>query len=201
MTVMTRKASVVDRIVSATLDLAAEKGWRRATLAAIAERAGLSLAELHAEFPDRAAILGAYLDGIDRRVLAARPEAGDSPRDRLFDVIMRRLDALTPRKAAILAILRDAPFDPAGSLLLAPRLGRSLAWMLEAAGLASSGLRGLARLQGLAAVYAVTLRVWARDDSPDMARTMATLDRALRRAEGLAELCDRIAPRPAGNAA
>lgn len=198
---MSRKAPAADRIVTAALELAAEQGWSRTTLAAIAARAGLGLAELHAEFPDRAAIVAAFLDRIDREVLAAAPEAGDRPRDRLFDVIMRRFDALAPHKAAILAMLRDAPFDPAGSLMLVPRFGRSLAWMLEAAGLSAAGLCGLARVQGLAAVYAAAFRAWTRDDSPDQAATMAALDRALRRAEGLAGLCDRVAGRRAEPAA
>ena len=62
---------------------------------------------------------------------------------------------------------------------------RSMAWMLEAAGIESSSAAGYLRTKGLAAVWLRTLRVWGKDDTPDMARTMAALDADLRRAEPL----------------
>ena len=61
--------------------------------------------------------------------------------------------------------------------------------MLEAAGLSSSGLIGALRAKGLALVYGEAFRVWLGDDSKDMAKTMAALDRALRRAERIVCLC------------
>ena len=41
---------------------------------------------------------------------------------------------------------------------------------------------------GLAVVFAATVQVWLRDDSEDMAKTMAALDRNLKRAEQFATL-------------
>nr|MBC8158924.1 TetR family transcriptional regulator [Alphaproteobacteria bacterium] len=62
---------------------------------------------------------------------------------------------------------------------------RSMAWMLEAAGLPSGGISGAARAAGLGALYANAVRVWLRDDTPDMAKTMAALDRGLGCADGI----------------
>ncbi|MFX7212929.1 hypothetical protein ABTI51_18345, partial [Acinetobacter baumannii] len=61
-----------------------------------------------------------------------------------------------------------------------------LMWMLEAAGLDSGGLAGIARRKGLGLIYLDVLRTWRDDDSVDMARTMAVLDKRLKRAEALA---------------
>lgn len=58
-----------------------------------------------------------------------------------------------------------------------------MAWMAEAAGLPTEGLRGRLRVKALTALYALTLRDWVADDSPDMARVMAALDSRLRRLE------------------
>ncbi|MEO5336373.1 MAG: TetR family transcriptional regulator [Magnetospirillum sp. WYHS-4] len=193
---MPRKATPADHIIAATLDLAAQQGWKSLGLATVAAKAETSLAEIHSLFGDRAGILKAFLDRIDRQVLATVPDAADSPRDRLFDVVMRRFDALAPYKKALGAILRDAPFDPVVALLLLPRFGLSLAWMLEAAGLSAGGLCGLARVHGLAVIYATAFAAWMRDDSPDLNGTMAVLDRALRRGEALAGLCGNLGGRP-----
>ncbi len=182
--------AVSRRIISAALKLSAAKGWRSLSLACIADEAGVGLAELHRAFASKTAIFSGFLDTIDAKVLAGgKGDADEEPRDRLFDVLMRRFDALDPHKAAIAAILPETLFDPAAASVLAPRLIRSMAWMLEAAGLSSAGLGGRLRAKGLALVYMNALRVWLGDDSPDMAKTMAALDKGLKRAEGLARLC------------
>ena len=59
------------------------------------------------------------------------------------------------------------------------------------------------RTKGLALIWFATLRVWATDESPDHARTMATLDGYLRRVEPWARRFPDTAPfgrRTAGNA-
>ncbi len=188
---------VADRVIDAALALAAERGWRDLALADIAEAAGVSLADLYAHFRSKEAILVAFSRRIDAQVLAGDdPDLAVQPvRDRLFDVLMRRFDALAPHRDALRAILRASCADPLAAVCGALALRRSMACMLEAARLDASGLRGLARIKGLAAIYLATMRVWLDDDSADLARTMAALDRRLAQAERLIRLC-RAIPRP-----
>jgi AcrR family transcriptional regulator len=184
----TRASDPAEHVVDCALTLAVERGWRRVSLADIAAAAKLSLAELYGLYRSKEAILSAFLRRIDKAALAEGSAEGDTPRDRLFDALMRRFEALRPHKAAVEAILRDSR-DPLALLCGAPRLLRSMAWALEVAGLGSQGLIGRARAKGLAVVYLSTLRVWLSDDTSDMSRTMAALDKGLRRAETLAGLC------------
>ncbi len=186
----TRKPSDPARhAVDCALALAAERGWRRVSLGDIAAAAKLPLAELYGLYPSRAAILAAFFRGIDEAVLAQGKPEGETPRDRLFDLLMRRFEAMRPHKPGLEAILGEAARDPLALLCAAPRLKRSMAWTLEAAGIASHGLLGCLSAKALAAVYLASLRSWLADDSADMSRTMAALDRHLRRAESLAGLC------------
>ena len=184
------------RAVDAALALAAERGWRHVTLGDIAREAKLPLGELYTLYPGRSAVLAAFARRIDGIVLADGEAEGDSARERLFEVLMRRFDALRPHKAAVEAILRDGGADPLAALCGVSGLVRSMAWMLEAAGIRSHGIRGRARARGLALLYLATMRVWLSDDSPDMSRTMASLDKRLSRAESLMGLCERLKPRP-----
>ncbi len=187
------------RIAIAAMELAAVEGWRALRLAQIAEAAGVGLADIHAEFPAKAAILDAFMAEIDRQVLAAGPaDADDAARDRLFEVLMRRIDTLAPYKGGVAAVLRDV-LDPTVGLIGIPCVLRSMAWMLEAAGLSPNGICGLLRVEGLTAIYANTVRVWLRDDTPDLAPTMAALDLGLRRAESVVGMvgCRGPAPRTA----
>jgi AcrR family transcriptional regulator len=181
-----KRGDISSQVIAAALGLAEQHAWRDLSLAEIAEAAGLPLSQVYPLFPSKQAILEAFADGIDAAMVAEPGERLDSPaRDRLFDVVMRRFDALAPYKAALAAILQSQACDPLALCCGLSRLGRSMAATLEAAGFSTSGCRGMLRVKGLAAVYLSTLRVWLRDDSEDMARTMAHLDKQLARVDGL----------------
>jgi len=167
------------RVVAAALKLAAAKGWRRVSLAEIAAEARLSLAQLHALYRGKPMILAACVRHFDQAALnGPEPGAKDKKRDVLFDVLMRRFDALQPHRQAVAAMLRDSIGDPA-ALLGFKRLLVSMGWMLEAAGVSSAGLAGKARRKILALVYISVLLVFLSDKSEDLAKTMAALDRRL----------------------
>lgn len=169
-------------VIDAALRLAAKRGWREARLADIAAEAKLDFAELAQVASSKADILRRFARRTDRDLLKALktlPVEGDA-HDRLFEVIMRRLEILAPHRAALKSIF-DAPAgDPAALALLAGSVATTQRWMLAAAGLEEDGPGGLLKQGGLACVYARTLRVWLDDDDPGLARTMAALDADLR---------------------
>jgi hypothetical protein len=170
--------------------LLAERGWSGLSLMALAEWADRPLIEVYRQLPDRRAILRALSERVDQAMLEVdRAELeGLPPRDKLFELIMRRFDALAPFRAGLARLERDARRDPCILLPIACRLDRSLRWMQELAGLRSHGLRARLRRRALLAVYLRALRTWLGDDSADHAKTMAQLDTLLRRVERVAGL-------------
>ena len=174
-----------DRITGAMLACIARQGWRRLSLADIAGEAGLPILRVYRVFPSKPAILCGFFRRIDEAVLAAPldSEPDERPRDRVFDLLMRRFDALTPYRDAVEALGRDLPADPFAALAAGTRLLRSMRWMLEAAGISAEGLSGALAVKLTAGAYVATLRTWLRDESPDLAPTMAALDRRLRNIE------------------
>jgi AcrR family transcriptional regulator len=185
-----RAGDVNERIFSAAMEVARQIGWRRAGLSDIARAAGLSLGALHSHYTSKLAILWGLASSADKAVLAASvetPDETESARDRLFDVLMRRFEALQPYRSGLAAIVREGGGVGAlDAICGAQRLIASMRWMLEAAGIGSGGITGAVRAKGLAILYGATFATWLRDDTPDMARTMAALDRNLDRAEQLA---------------
>lgn len=173
------------RAVAALFAVAARDGWRRTTLAAIASEAGADLADVKARFASREAVLDRFIRDTDREVLdATLPRAeGETIRDRLFDVLMRRIDAIQRNRAGVLAIRRAMARDPAAALGYLPVSLASLRWMLDAAGVPTGGLLGPLRAKVLLLLLFPVARAWEKDDSADLGATMAELDRALARAE------------------
>jgi AcrR family transcriptional regulator len=174
-----------ERIIAAFMSLLADKPIERIGLSEIAREAGVSLVELRDLFGSTLAILAAQIKETDRTVLAADAAdmAEEPPRERLFDVLMRRLEVLEPHKAAVRSLTRSASRNPGLAFALNGLAVRSQQWMLTAADIDAAGPRGMVRAQGLAILFASVLRTWVDDDDPGHARTMAALDRALARGQ------------------
>jgi AcrR family transcriptional regulator len=174
-----------DKAIDALMALLAEQSFEQIGLAEVAGSAGIKLSQLRAEFGSTLAILGAHIKDIDRAVLSGGDAdmEGESPREKLFDVLMRRLEALAPYKDAVRSLMRSARRNPGLALALNAMAARSQRWMLEAAGIGASGPRGALRAQGAALMFARVLGVWFDDDEPGLDRTMAALGRGLASAE------------------
>jgi AcrR family transcriptional regulator len=170
-----------DKIIAALMTLLAEMPFEEIGLADIAAGSGVSLAELRGQFASKLAILAAHIKRIDREVLAGgEADIAEEPaRERLFDVLMRRIEALAPEREAIRSLMRSARRHPGLALALNARAVNSQHWMLAAANIRVAGPLGRVRAQGLALLFARVLRTFVDDDDPGLARTMAALDRAL----------------------
>lgn len=179
-----------EKIIAALLALLAEKSLEQIGLAEIASRAGVSLVQLRTAFGSPLAIVGAYLKDVDRAVLGGDfSDMEEEPaRERLFDVLMRRLEAMAPHRAAVRSLLRSARRHAPLALALNALAVRSQKWMLAAAGINAAGPLGGIRAQGMAVLFSSVLRTWVRDEDPGLASTMAELDRALARGQRMAGL-------------
>ena len=173
------------KAVKAALDLAKERSWRDIALTDIAREAGLSLAELRREFACKTDILRAFQAELDAAVLAKTRAAGETstPRDRLFDVVMSRFEAMQPYKPALKRIATHLCCRPGEAAVLLGSSLQSQYWMLEAAGTKLDGPGGALRVGGLAAVYGRVFCVWLDDDTPSLDKTMAALDQRLGKGE------------------
>jgi AcrR family transcriptional regulator len=165
-------------LIAAAFQLAAEQGWHRASVVAAARAAGLPLARARERFPSRSAILLRFGRLVDQAALTEAPSEGPV-RDRLFDLLMRRIDALQVHRIGVVALLRALPSDPLTAVLLALATRRSMRWMLEAAGIPTRGIHGELRVKGLVTVWLWTLRAWRADDNED-ARGQVRDDRRIR---------------------
>ncbi len=191
------------RIVDALMELAAERRWEDITLTDIALRAGLSLADFRDQFPSKGAVLAGFSRRIDRIVLEGTTAdlVGESAKERLFDVLMRRIDALKPYRDALQNISDWAHSDLTAAAALNGVSVNSMRFMLEAAGIDSEGPVGALKLQGLALAWNRVLDTWFDDDDPGVlghhgrARSRIVARRSSGRAGGGSATADGAASR------
>jgi AcrR family transcriptional regulator len=173
------------KAVRAALDLAEKRGWRGVTLLDIAQAAGMSLSDLRREFTCKNDIISAFQKEVDAEVLAKAKAASQaqSPRDRLFDIIMTRFEVLAPYKPALKRVSTYFCCRPGEAATLVCSSLASQYWMLAGAGAKLDGPGGALRVTGLAAIYGKVFQVWLDDPSPSLDKTMAALDKRLARGE------------------
>ena len=177
------KLSPRDAIIEALMELAGERSWEDISISDIATRANVSLAAFRDAFPSKGAILAGFARKIDRTVLDATTDdlMGEPAKERLFDVLMRRLDALAPYKLGLEGVFEWIQRAPLSAAAINQVEVNSMRFMLEAAGIDSEGPVGALKLQGMVIVWTRVLRHWLRDEDPGLAGTMALLDKELTR--------------------
>jgi AcrR family transcriptional regulator len=183
------------KIVDALMELAGEQRLEDISIRDICKKADVSLADFRDAFPSKGAVLAGLSRRIDRAVLSQDSEelADESPRERLFDILMRRLEAMTPYREGLRETTAYLRREPAAALAMNQVVLGSMRFMLEAAGIeVEGGAAGAIKLQGLALAWARILGVWLDDDDPGLSKTMAELDRELTRGERAVAGVDRM---------
>jgi AcrR family transcriptional regulator len=181
-----------EKIIAAFMALLGEKRFEEIGFGDISARAGLSLAACRGEFGSTLAIFAAHMKDLDRKVLSnsGGDMAEEPPRERLFDVLMRRIEAMAPYREATRSLMKSLSRNPGLAIALNGLAVRSQTWMLTAADIDASGPRGMIRAQGLAMLFASVLRTWVDDEDEGLARTLAALDRALARGQRWSGMLD-----------
>lgn len=162
-----------------------KKGWHDVSLPVLARALKMPLGTLMEQFPDRNAVLIGFGAYVDSYVVAHTTPAEASLKEKLFDILMARLDVLQTYRGGLIRLLADMQVRPFTAAFLGleagPHLCCSMQKMLELAGVPSGTPQSFVAAMGLKLVYLATLRVWKNDSSKDMSATMAALDRALER--------------------
>ncbi|MHB8884088.1 MAG: TetR family transcriptional regulator [Methylovirgula sp.] len=176
-------ANPKEAIIAALLELAGERNWEDISITDVAARANVSLGTFREFFPSKGAVLSAFVRKIDREVLDGIGDelADEPPKERLFDVLMRRFDVLAPYRLGLEGIFEWTSRDPLAAASVNQLMLNSMRFMLEAAGIDSEGPVGALKLQGLAVAWRRVMQTWFSDDDPGLAATMAALDRELTR--------------------
>lgn len=189
-------------LVVAALALIAERGWRGFSLVELARRVGLPLSAVYAELPGRAAVLRRLGERLDAAMLGMEPTelAEMSPRERLFELLMRRFDAMAPYRQSLRAIARERSIDLDAMTASLCNLTRAAAWLVDAAGGPRSGVAALLGRQAVLLAYARAFAVWLDDETPDRSATLAELDRRLGQLESAVGWANRFCRRGKGKA-
>lgn len=170
---------IIEKALQAAFKLAETGKWGDLTLAEIAAEAGLSLKDFHgvADKTDLSASVERFFDaGMSEGSID--PE--ETARTRLFDVIMLRFEAMEEVRDGAMSYLRWRDRSLDGLALRLTARAKTAKWALACAGLDGTSQipRGV-QVASLGWALAQAERAWRQETSPDLSRTMASLDAEL----------------------
>jgi ubiquinone biosynthesis protein COQ9 len=170
------------RIRQAAFALAERRPWHEITMDAIAQQSGLSITAIMRNVASKAAILRDFsrdIDGAMLLVFEKYPPEGEA-HDRLFDVIIKRLEIMQPYRPVVGSVLKRRIGDPGEAAVMLQSVAITVGWIAAAAKVeAEPAWQSWGRI-GLGRAYIKAVTAWVGDDDPGLSRTMAALDRALR---------------------
>ena len=188
---MARTIDTNKRIISVTLKLAETITWQEITVDNIARVAKVEPSILLQNFSSKLSILEAFnrqLDANIRQEFAKTRNLG-SVREQLFDIIMTRFDFLNSHKQALKSIYKTTiPYDLHATICGLNNVTNSMKVVLNMTEISTKTPLGCIRTKLLSAIFVRSFVTWLNDDSADMAKTMAKLDRDLAKAERLSNL-------------
>ena len=184
--------ALADRVVDASVQLAEEIGWDNVRLRIVAERLGISVAELAGEFRDLDSVADAWFERAWQAMLAPpAPGFVDLPaRERLEATLWRWFEAVSAHRIVSIDMLTHKlwPFHPHHWVPMIFNLSRTILWLRDAAGCDARPPRRELEEVGLTWLFLATLAVWSRDDTPGQARTRRFLQHRLADADVLLTL-------------
>jgi len=182
------------KICVSALRLASTRDWRDLTFEQIAKAARIPVAQAAKHFSGKNEILPAIVRTVTAETIDAIPKPGKrvTAHDRLFEVMMARFDILQKHRKAILSVMEESFRDSKMTCVLLPAQMQAMRETLTFSELAHRGMYQQMATAGLWVVYVATLRVWRYDETIDMTKTMAVLDRNLRLAEKVSDIIFRI---------
>ncbi|MDY0028872.1 MAG: hypothetical protein RBR86_02905 [Pseudobdellovibrionaceae bacterium] len=179
-----RRAAILD----AVLRVAARDAWQSVSYWQIAEDAEVSISEVEAFFPSKQDMVAVIVSDLDERVLSNyQVDLSSSKRDVLFDVLMERFDAMADHRDAHISFLKSYGWTYASKREDLKTYFCSLSKYLSLSGIETRGLFGPMAVAAVGLGYLYVLFIWAQDSSPDLAKTMAALDKMLSRLDLLKE--------------
>lgn len=169
------------KLLNTAMKLAAEQGWNKMTLVEAAQQADIPVQTVRKRFACKASLL-VYLNRLaDESALTQKYQ--DQPvAEYLFDLFMSRFDVLQEYRGGVISALHTLPFNPPLAFMMGIATKNSMRWIAESAQINTYGIKGIACIKGLTAIWTLNMRVWIKDDTEDLSQTMASLDQTIKKA-------------------
>ena len=175
-----------EKLIILGFKLIAKKGWKYFSLKSLAKENKSDLESIKIFFKNKSQFLESFSEMIDNKVLANidKDEFNkNSIKDNLFELIMLRFENLNHYKTGLKILLSDLKKSPVELKKIMRKVLDSMDLFLEIANVKNNYLMDFIKVNIIFIIYSYVFNVWLDDQSSEMSKTMAELDKWLSKAE------------------
>ena len=103
--------------------------------------------------------------------------------EKILESLMIRFDVFNRHRSAVIKIFNYIAKKPDLIIFFIPLIIKSLTTILESSEVASNGVLGNLKVEGLLIIYISIFLIWKKDETPGLDKTMAALNNHLNKAE------------------
>ena len=175
-----------EKLIILGFKLIEKKGWKYFSLKSLAKENKSDLESIKIFFKNKSQFLDSFSEMIDNKVLANIDKEEfnkNSIKDNLFELIMLRFENLNPYKTGLKILLSDLKKSPVELKKTMKKVLDSMDLFLEIANVKNNYLMDFIKVNIIFIIYSYVFNVWLDDQSSEMSKTMAELDKWLSKAE------------------
>ena len=167
-------------------DLINDTGWEEFSIERLSTRENIPLNDLKVYFKCKYSMVDKFSKMIDKNIeskLRIQDFKDSSKKDIIFELIMMRFDEMEEFKGSLTKVLNASKNKPLLISIISKNVMNTMDFFLELSNSYNNYAFDVLKKNFLFLIYSITFKTWLSDNTEDLSKTMAELDRLLSTAE------------------
>ncbi len=178
-------------------DLINDIGWDKFSIEKLSTKENIPVRDLKVFFKCKYSIVDKFSRMIDKNIeskLRLEDFKDSSKKDILFELIMMRFDEMEEFKGSLSKILDVSKQKPLLASIITKNVMNTMDFFLELSNSYSNYAFDVLKKNFLFLIYSITFKTWLSDNTEDLSKTMAELDKLLSTAENFQQKVSSFLP-------
>lgn len=177
-----------NNLIKASFKIIEEIGWNKFSLILLSKNNGISINKVKFYFRRKLDVLISFSKMIDEEIISEinlQEFEENSVKDNLFELIMLRFEKLRPYKKCLIILIDELKTKPIILKKIMLTILDSFKIFLLVSKAKENFIIDFFKIHIIFLIYTFIFRIWLKDDSEDMNKTMVELDKRLSQVEQL----------------
>jgi len=183
---MNNSMEIEKNYIKKGFDLINDIGWEEFSIEKLSTRESIPLNDLKLYFKCKYSIVDKFSRMIDKNIeskLRIQDFKDSSKKDILFELIMMRFDEMEEFKSSLAKVLDASKNKPLLISIITKNVMNTMDFFLELSNSYNNYAFDVLKKNFLFIIYSITFKTWLSDNTNDLSKTMAELDKLLSTAE------------------
>ena len=194
---MNNSIKIEENYIKKGFNLINDIGWENFSIEKLSARENIPLNDLKAYFKCKYSIVDKFSRMIDKNIeskLRIQDFKDSSKKDILFELIMMRFDEMEEFKGSLTKVLNASKNKPLLVSIITKNVMNTMDSFLELSNSYNNYPFDFLKKNFLFLIYSITFKTWLSDNTEDLSKTMAELDRLLSTAENFQQKISSFLP-------